>query len=335
MEISYFLHGLALQDELKNLMSSKQKKAKTYISNIKRLGAYADPITEIALSWVDFDLIENVANEAGGVRVVHAPFVQGDFPGQITGQQDFVDITNYSIETKNKLVTLIKNLSKLKKKHEPLTLIFHPLPYKELIEPDKIIENMQKLFSSVCDLLIDNNIYLTIENMPVFSGVHSYYNGVFTDVDFFQKFFDVCKCKNVGMTFDFGHANTVARYNWLSGVYDNNALRDFYFQNTFLNKVGNRVKHVHFHYNPAHLPDYNIGLLKYIPKLKNLDFHDQVGKYTKRDWVNISKVLDNVRNNQDLTVTLEVLPRTLDSFNAYLADVNKFSNNIVIQYEQK
>ncbi len=342
VDITLFLHGLALKDEIVSFLIPKQQ-ALAYAKNVERIKRVnPNALFEVALSWADYSVIKSAFNKnSGALKVIHAPFVKGDKPNQLSGEKRFVDLYSTSVNFEKDIYKMFSRIRDIVNRDSAITLIFHPLPYNNLIVDEdalanKIVFNLRK----ICPMLQDFNIYLAIENMPFFTRIHKVYNKIFGTYSFFKKVFEACFCPNVGLTFDFGHANSTARFLWDNNEITVKELEAFDFQRRFLQEVGHRLLHIHFHYNPAHLSSYQLGINRFIHKLQNYDFHDSIKNYKNKDILNISSLLNEVlslkrfNDNAPLTLTLEVLPRSLKSFSSYLADVkilDKFLDRSVLK----
>jgi len=342
IDVTLFLHGLALNDEIISFFAPHQK-AVAYSRNIRKIRSInPDALFEVALSWADYSVIRYAfARNGDALKVIHAPFVKGDKPNQISGESRFVDLYSSSINFEKDIYKMLLKIRDIIDRNHSVTLIFHPLPYNDLTADEdalvnKIVFNLHK----ICPMLQDLNIYLALENMPFFTRIHKVYNKVFGTYSFFKKVFEACSCPNVGLTFDFGHANSTARFLWDNKEITTKELETFEFQRKFLQEVGDRLLHIHFHYNPAHLSTYKLGINKFIHKLQNYDFHDSIQNYRVQDILNINSILNKVLSSRrfnskaPLTLTLEVLPRSLKSFSSYLSDVkvvDKFVRRSVLK----
>lgn len=348
MEIqeTYFLHGISFAEELALLLlpaTITKKRGQLYLSKINNLTKRLQkiPNIELALGWVGSDIFKFIADHIE-IRVIHAPFVDGTHKVKVQGTELFADIVDYNTTNRNKLKKMLYLIANSKDKLSPTTVIFHPVPYNISIRSEEqLLDNMYKMLKEVCSFLVDNNIFLTIENMPWLVGVSSPYTEILGRPEFFVKFFELCKCKNVGMTFDFGHANSMARYLWLKGELTSEKLLRFHFPLRFTEELSSRIYHVHFHYNTAHLPNSKPILSQTITKFKNYDMHNKVQGFKENEWALVRKGFNNILNHRvpllevgaRPTVTLEVAPRSFNSLDAYFNDMEIFKDNIMVKYQ--
>ena len=347
LQETYFLHGISFFDELRMLLTRGQLSAKArgdlYLTKIRKLVNRLQnvPAIEVALGWIGADVFTYLADHID-IRVVHAPFVDGTKQLKVQGKELFVDITVFNQGNLNRLLRMLKLIAKMKDINSFTTVIFHPVPYgKDYRTRDDLLQNMYNLLRHVCSFLQDNNIFLTIENMPWLVGASSYYTDILGDPQFFIQFFELCHCPNIGMTFDFGHANSMARFLWQQGKLSTEQLENFTFPLSFIDRLKEKIYHVHFHYNPAHKPRSKPLLTRAIPKFKNYDIHNKVQGFSHKEWLALKNKFDELINSANVlskqgtsrTLTLEVAPRSLNSLDSYVKDMNIFKKHIMLKYK--
>jgi sugar phosphate isomerase/epimerase len=265
----------------------------------------------------------------------HAPYVN-DGVGFQKGYASMLDnVFDLTEDTSTNLFCLISHLqvieylSPKKENTEGRVLVAHPLPASPKKSEKEIIEGTVKLVKKVIPLLKDLNIYLGIENMPWLKHNHELYTPMLGSIDFFEKIMNEINDEHVGITFDWGHANTYARY-----MYDHNLetkyaiftpeyLQQFEYQNEFLKRLKKKIIHLHLNYNEAHILTKKKGPFM----ARNFDSHQDLTFLSEEEYKYYRKNIRTIAKSENLrSMVLETIP----SFFNYKKRIGNYQTSVEI-----
>lgn len=250
-----------------------------------------------------------------GIKYVsfHAPFVNDGVTNQ-KGRQSILDnVFDLTEDNSVNLFCLISHLQFIEEvsgKDEPKVLVVHPLPSKAGKSETEIIKSIAKLLKKVAPLLADSNVYIGIENMPWVKKEHEPYTPIVGSIPFFERLMNEIRHPNIGITFDWGHANSYARYMHNNDLKSGNIrftpeyLASFGYEKDFLKKLRSKIFHLHLHYNTAHIAGNKPP--RFSP---NYDTHTDLTAIPQSEYENFKECLMMVKNSDALkSIVIESAP---------------------------
>ncbi len=150
--------------------------------------------------------------------------------------------------TRRLLCDNIRIASELGKNQSRQVLVLHAGHVSSKGQIRKGMENCIQLLGSVVDYAKERDVVIALENL------YNHNNDVVIGADDHLELVEIADqigSRHIGFTFDWGHANVVARDIGLS----DGELRAFSHQKRIISDFGRRIKHVHLHYNHSHLED--------------------------------------------------------------------------------
>jgi len=208
-----------------------------------------------------------------------------------------------------------------------LLIVMHPLPVEAVYGRKRLLKNIARVFNDLIPVLQETNTLIGIENMPWFRKHHAKYTQMLGQPEFFEELFSMVDSRHIGMTFDFGHANSVARYLYNNKQLSLQRLKEFYFQSEFFSRLGSKIYHIHFSFNPAHRP-HSRPLVTWLPKFRNFDTHEPIDRFDTEEIEQLKSVFSILWKSKPhvpgwtRTLTLELIPRSLNMIRAYEHNVN-------------
>lgn len=150
--------------------------------------------------------------------------------------------------TRKLLLDNIKIASVLGTQKNQQILVLHAGHVADKKDVPKGMEDCIQLLSSVMDFAKEKRVVIALENL------YHHSNDVVIGADNhieLVEIVDEIDSKQIGFTFDWGHANVTARD---IGLPDSE-LRTFEHQKQIISDMGKRIVHGHIHYNHNHLED--------------------------------------------------------------------------------
>lgn len=264
--------------------------------------------------WVINEFVVNRFVEMGlSVRSMHAPYIDDGKTNQTarrTYLENVLDVTEYTSSTLLCLYSHIHLYEAIAPKEQEKVLIAHPLPSS----PDKtekdIIKSITNVAKKVLPMLRDQNIKLVIENMPWLKGRHERYSPFLGDAMFFDRLMNELNDPYYGVLFDWGHANSYARFMYLHGirhtehVFTPDSLLRFEYQNYFVKRLKEKLYYGHLNFNEAHLLD-----AKPLLWAKNFDSHADLTHMNENEYEYYKRNIQLLNNVPHLIgMTIESIP---------------------------
>jgi len=261
----------------------------------------------------------------------HAPYIDDGkvYQKNRNSLMDSVfDLTDTSANSTYCLVSHLQLIDYLSPKGLGPTLVVHPLPASPQKSEREIIDGIVGNIRKVIPLLEDLNIYIGIENMPWLKGKHERYTQMLGGIDFFKKLISEINHPHVGITFDWGHANSYARYMTLytenGGTYPFNqeGLLDFSYHKLFLTELKDKIYHMHLNYNNAHILEARPPFHS-----KNFDYHADLTRIPENELPLYAKSLAPVLHSEALrSMVIESIP----SFLNFKERISRYESSIDI-----
>ncbi len=299
---------------------------KQNVSNENELSLELNPsfVGVFGQDWqIRYDVVERLKQIGAKYVSFHAPYIDDGkaFQNQQRSMMDHVfDATEESQQTTYCLVSHLQLIDFMSQKKEGPVLVIHPLPSSPYKSETDIIKGIAKNINKIKPLLEDLNIFIGIENMPWLKNKHAHYTPIVGGIDFFRNLMNEINHPNVGITFDWGHANTFARYMYNNSLtdkyltYSEEELKTFAFEYEFLSQLQDKVYHLHLHYNRAHLLDAKPPFYA-----KNFDYHGDLTQLPDDEMENFKISLSPVIKKATLrSIVLETVPSFLN-FNRRLS----------------
>jgi sugar phosphate isomerase/epimerase len=263
-------------------------------------------------------LVEAFVHLGLSVRSMHAPYVDGGKVFQKARQsylENILDVTEFNSLTLNCLYSHLDLYEMVAPKELDKVLIVHPIP----ASPDKseleIIHSITRVTKKVLPLLHERNITLVVENLPWLRGRHERYSSFLGDAQFFERLLNELDDSHYGVLFDWGHANSYARFMYLHGIphaehqFTVDSLLNFDYQSYFVKKLKEKIYYAHINYNTAHQLDS-----KPLLHAKNFDSHGDLTKITEQEYEPFKKTIQEIGECRDLIgMTIESIPSYTNS----------------------
>ena len=237
------------------------------------------------------------------------------------------DLTEPTEISKKALRNQLEVLIRLAESKKRKVIVFHPIPFKLGKKENEVIKGIVALIKPFLPMLEDFNIFIAIENMPKLRAPRQEYFPMTGSVAFFERLMDAINHKHVGITFDWGHANSFARFMYMEELeepgftFTPETLATFEYQKFFLRKLKPKIYHLHLNYNEAH------KLKRKPPRFMftNFDTHQELTKMGYFEYERYKEALKIVLDSPHLiSATLELLPRTLWPAKSYEESVKIF-----------
>lgn len=259
--------------------------------------------------------VELLKNLGVTIHALHAPYVDDGKPFQPSRKsylENTLDLTKYDSSTLFCLYSHINLFEQITPKHEEKVLIVHPLANDPTKSEATIIQEISKTVRKVLPELRDQNIRLVIENMPWLKKKHERYTTFMGDALFFEKLMNEVNDPNYGVIFDWGHANSYARFMYDHGIthqehqFTVETLQHFEYQNYFVTKLREKLYYAHIHFNLAH------DLAARAPMLfKNFDSHHDLTHISEEEYPYYKK------NMQEIVVAPHLVGMTIESIPSF------------------
>lgn len=146
------------------------------------------------------------------------------------------------------LMDNIRIASELGTQKNQQVLVLHAGHVADMKSIPKGMEDCIQLLSSVADYAREKKVIIALENLYHHGG--DAVIGADNHIELLE-IADEVGSKQIGFTFDWGHANVAARDVGLS----DSDLRTFEHQKRIIDDMGKRIVHGHIHYNHNHLED--------------------------------------------------------------------------------
>lgn len=272
--------------------------------------------------WMLNDFVVKRFVEMGlSVRSMHAPYIDDGKVFQTARKsylENVLDITEYSSTTLLCLYSHLHLFEAIAPQEQDKVLIAHPLPSDPNKSEKEIIKSITKVAKKLLPLLREQNVRLVIENMPWLKRRHERYSPFLGDAQFFERLMNELDDSYYGVLFDWGHANSYARFMYTHGIkhtehqFTPESLQHFKYQDYFIRRLKNKLYYAHLNFNEAHLLD-----AKPIFYAKNFDSHSDLTHMTEEEYV------DYTRNIQSLAKIPNLVGMTIESIPSYTSRVKR------------
>lgn len=247
------------------------------------------------------------------VRAMHAPYVDDGKSFQPSRKSYFdniLDITKQSSKTLFCLYSHINLFELITPPEEDKVLIVHPLPSDPYMSELEIISGISKTVKKVLPMLREHNIRLVIENLPWMKKKHERYTTFMGDPLFFEKLMNEVSDPYYGVIFDWGHANSFARYMFSHGIshpeftFTPETLLRFDYQQYFIERLQDKIFYAHLNFNEAHNLEANPPFF-----FPNFDTHGDLTLLTEDEYAYYKKNVVTLNKLPHLVgMTIESIP---------------------------
>lgn len=261
----------------------------------------------------------------------HAPYVDDGVTFQKASQtmlDNTFDLSEDASKTMFCLVSHLQFIDQVTPDKIDKVLVAHPLPASPYKTETEIIRGIATVLKKVTPLLEDLNIFIGIENMPWLKKKHERYTSMLGSISFFERLMNEINHPNVGITFDWGHANCFARYMHDHKLADGSFtfteqnLLTFEYQKKFLTDLQSKIMHLHLHYNEAHI--LNAKAPFYAP---NYDYHADLTKLRENEYEPYKASIIPALDSPVLkSIVLEIVP----SFLSQKSRLTKYKDSVEI-----
>jgi hypothetical protein len=299
-------------------VDSDDRKEDFYVEIVPAFLGFFTPHWELRTKMIDRFVASGI-----NVRSVHAPYIDDGKVFQSTRQSSFdnvLDMTRVDSATWLCLYSHIDLFSLIAPKEQEKVLVVHPLPASPHKSTDEIIESITKNVKKALPSLKEHNITLVVENMPWLKKKHERYTTALGDAIFFDQLMNEINDDSVGVLFDWGHANSYARYMYNHGIthpeheFTQESLSSFAYQNYFIKKLSSKIHYGHVNFNVAHVidqkPPYFYG---------NFDTHSDLTELTEQEYTNYKS------NIQLLNAVPKLIGITIESIPSYFNRKNRIT----------
>ncbi len=260
-------------------------------------------------------------------NVIHGVYVPENYnPRFPWNKRQILDLTVVSAETQKALKKHVEVIDLLGKPQAKKVVVFHPVPYRLDLKKSQIISGIVKNLKAILPLLEEKNVYVALENMPYLRKPRTGYFPMLGSIEFFEDLFSELDHPHIGITFDWGHANSFARFMYETDQnlgdfeFTPEVLARFKYQTEFLTRLREKIFHLHLHYNEAH--KLNKKPPRFFP---NFDTHQPLTMLDYFEYENYKKNIRSIIDSENLiSATLEIVPRAFAPARAYRSSIKVF-----------
>ncbi|MCC7304375.1 TIM barrel protein [bacterium] len=275
--------------------------------------------------------VERFVELGVAVRSMHAPWIDDGKVFQ-TARKSFLenvlDVTDYSSTTLLCLYSHLHLYDLIAPKEQDKVLIVHPIPSSPYKTEKEIIKSITKVVKKILPMLRDQNVKLVIENMPWMKKKHERYTTSLGDALFFDKLMNEVPDPYYGVLFDWGHANTYARFMYTHGIthreheFTSESLARFEYQNYFIHRLHDKIMYGHLNFNEAH------DLLAKPPfYARNFDAHADLTHMNEQEYEYYKKNMQALGNVPHLVgMTIESIP----SYTSRIKRIQRYKDSVEI-----
>ncbi|WKZ30146.1 MAG: TIM barrel protein [Candidatus Dojkabacteria bacterium] len=283
-------------------------------------------------SWEVKQKVVDKIKQVGAKYVsFHAPYVDDGVIFQKASQtmlDNTFDLSEDSSKTLFCLVSHLQFIDQVGPEKKDKVLVVHPLPASPYKNEHEIIKGIATVLKKVTPLLEDLNIFVAIENMPWMKKKHERYTSMLGSISFFERLMNEINHPNVGITFDWGHANCFSRYMHDHKLADGaftfteKDLTTFAYHKKFLTDLQQKIMHLHLHYNEAHILTSKAPFYA-----KNYDYHADLTKLRPEEYPFYKESLQPALGSPVLkSIVLETVP----SFLSQQSRLTKYKDSVEI-----
>lgn len=257
--------------------------------------------------------VQALIDTGAKIRAIHAPYIDDGkvFQSQHRTYLDNVlDLTEHVSQTWFCLYSHVHLFEMLAPKEQSKVLIVHPLPSSPYKTEKQILMGIVKNVKKVLPVIKDQGVTLAIENMPWLRKRHERYTTFMGDALFYERLMNEINDDAVGVIFDWGHANSYARYMYDHGIphpehdFALESLAKFSYQQYFIEKLQSKMVYAHLHFNEAHLLDGHAPF-----HAKNYDSHGDLTLMTDEEYTYFKKNVRALKQSPNLIgITVESIP---------------------------
>ena len=265
------------------------------------------------------------------VRSIHAPYIDDGKTFQTARKsylENVLDVTEYASSTLLCLYSHIHLYEMIAPKEQEKVLIVHPLPSSPNKTEKEIIDGISKTVRKVLPTLRDQNVKLVIENMPWLKKRHERYSSFLGDALFYEKLMNEVNDPYYGVIFDWGHANSYARFMYLHGIthkeheFTPESLLRFDYQNYFIKRLKDKLYYAHLNFNEAHDLQAKPPM-----QAKNFDAHADLTHMTDDEYELYKKNIQLLNKCPNLIgMTIESIP----SYTSRARRVQRYKDSVEI-----
>ncbi len=259
-------------------------------------------IPNLCLFKKNLDINRRKLNKIKKARWKIGPF-HGCYSIQIPTQgYSVLNLTQNDKFTKKHLMNNLKIVSELGNGKDIVT--FHSGHIKKGSSKKKAMQNVIDNLNSAVDYAKDNNITMTLENAYDHDDGKTAIGKTHEEL---KEILDSVKSKNLGITFDWGHANVHAQY----VLKNNREKKEFQYHQDMIKELGKNIVHAHIHYNRSHNPEFK----DYFPVKYQFDEHLALTKIPKDEYNNYKRTIRQLMDKTSLKkfgkISFEMPPRKI------------------------
>lgn len=258
-------------------------------------------------------LVEAFVNLGLQVRSMHAPYIDGGKAFQTARRsylENILDVSEQNESTIKCLTSHLELYDMVAPREQDKVLIVHPIPANPDKSEKEIISSITEVAKSVLPLLHEHNVKLVVENLPWLKRRHERYSSFLGDTLFFDRLMNELNDSHYGVLFDWGHANSYARFMYLHGIahgehkFSVESLHEFAYQSYFLKKLKKKIYYAHINFNTAHQLDS-----KPLFHAKNFDSHGDLTQIPENEYVRYKRTIQELKHCPNLIgMTIESIP---------------------------
>lgn len=309
-------------------------------NSIYRKGAAESIYVEIVPSFlgmftkhweINVDVVNRFVEMGVAVRSMHAPYIDDGIVYQTARKsylENVLDITEYSSPTLLCLYSHLHLYEAIAPQGQDKVLIAHPLPSNPNKSENEIIKAITKVAKKLLPMLRDQNIRLVIENLPWLKQRHERYSPFLGDALFFDKLMNELNDPYYGVLFDWGHANSFARFMYTHGIphkeheFTPESLTSFSYQNYFIRRLHEKIYYGHLNFNEAHVLQ-----AKPLFYAKNFDSHSDLTHLNKTEYEFYKKNIVALSKVPSLVgMTIESIP----SYTSRTRRIQRYKDSVEI-----